>query len=108
MDHTNADTGDYGFKVHFDSKFGGFCCKATCGDNKIVRVSTSTDHNVNQLSAAVRERERERERERKREKEREKRERRCTSIPILCKFAKPLIFTKLDYSGPRIGTSTIT
>ena len=53
MDHTNADTGDYGFKVYFDSKFGGFCCKATCGDNKIVRLSTSTGHNVDQLSAAL-------------------------------------------------------
>ena len=53
VDRTNACAGDRGFKVHSDTKFGGFWCKATCGDKKIVRFCTSTGHNVDQLSAAL-------------------------------------------------------
>ena len=42
VDRTNACAGDCGFNVHSDPKFDGFWCKATSGDNKIVRFSTST------------------------------------------------------------------
>ena len=53
VDRTNACAGDRSFKVHSYPKFGGFWCKATCSDKKIVRFCTSTGHDVNQRSAAL-------------------------------------------------------